>query len=102
MSVDLDPGILDQWDPRNGGTIDPRFGSWDRQLEKGLPDCRVAFNDRERNRVPMGRMMWDMVFCSQCHKLYGACSPNIAHIFYICDACVREKGPPPDCIQVAP
>lgn len=101
MTVTLDPGVLDKWDSRNGSTIDPREGSWDRQLEKGLPDCRVAFQDRERNRVSIGRMMWDKVFCAQCHKLCMACSPNIAHVFFICDACVYVNGPPPDCIQVA-
>lgn len=100
MLPDLDPKWVDKWDSRNGSTLDPREGSWDKQLEKGLPDCRVAFQDREANRHPVGRMMWDKVFCAQCHKLYGACSPNIAHIFYICDPCVRVNGPPPDCVQV--
>jgi hypothetical protein len=98
--IDLDPKHVDQWDPRNGSTIDSRFGSWDRQLEKGLPDCRVAFGERERQRVPIGRMMWDKVFCAQCHELYGACTPNIAHVFFICDTCVRVNGPPADCVEV--
>lgn len=99
LKVDLDPRILDKWDSRNGNTIDARNSSWDKQLEKGLPDCRVSFGDRETSRVPVGRMMWDKVYCAQCHKLCMACSPNIAHVFYLCNSCAHN-GPPPGCIEV--
>lgn len=100
MSVDLDPRHVDQWDSRLGSTINPRNSSWDRQLEKGLPDCRVAFQDRERNRVVRGRMLLDKVFCAQCGGLYGAVTPNVAFVFFLCDPCFYKGGTPPGCVKV--
>lgn len=82
-------------------SIDPRNHNWETGLEKGLPDCRVKPFEREKSAVQIGRMQWDLVFCAQCHKPYGAVPPTCPHVFYICDDCVYINGAPPDCIQVA-
>lgn len=81
-------------------SIDPRNHNWETQLEKGLPDCRLKPFDREKDRVQIGRMHWDKVFCAQCFKPTGAVPPDCPHVFFICDDCVRVNGPPADCIQV--
>lgn len=81
-------------------SIDPANHNWEKQLEKGFPDCRLRPFDREKKMFRVGRMMWDIVYCAQCHEPYGACPPNVPHVFFICDRCVLEKGPPPDCVQV--
>lgn len=81
-------------------SLDPRNHNWETGLEKGLPDCRVKAIEREKTMVTIGRMQWDLVFCAQCSKPQGACPPNVPHIFFICDSCVRENGPPSDCIEV--
>jgi hypothetical protein len=80
--------------------IDPRNHNWDIQLESGLPDCRVKPFEREKSQVQIGRMMWDLVYCAQCFKPQAAVTPNVPHVFFICDLCVRFNGPPPDCIEV--
>ena len=81
-------------------SIDPRNNNWDTQLEKGLPDCRVAPFERGRNMVRIGQMMWDKVFCANCFKPTGAVPPYCPHVFFICDECVYTNGPPPECVQV--
>jgi hypothetical protein len=81
-------------------SIDPRNGSWDKELETGLPDCRVRPFERENHQVQIGRRKWDIVFCAQCHKPYGATPPSAPFIFYICDACVRENPPPVEIMQL--
>jgi hypothetical protein len=81
-------------------SIDPRNHNWEKQLEKGLPDCRVKPFEREKAAVQIGRMQWDTVFCAQCFKPSGAVPPNVPHVFFICDECVYTNGPPPECVQV--
>ena len=81
-------------------SLDPRNHSWEREFEDGLPDCRVSPLAREQNRVPVGRMSWDIVFCAQCHKPYGATSPDCPHVFYICDSCVRLNPPPSEIMKL--
>lgn len=88
-------------------TLDPRDGDWCKELEKSivtghvLPDCRVKPIEREHNRVQIGRMMWDKVFCADCGTVYGASPPNSPFVFYVCDLCVRKKGSPPGAIQTS-
>jgi hypothetical protein len=81
----------------------PRNGSWERQFEMGLPDCRLSYLEREKARVPMTFIgqSWDTVFCALCHKPYMAVPPDCPHVFYICEGCFLEQGAPPDCVQVS-
>jgi hypothetical protein len=83
---------------------DPRNGGWERELEKNgaysLPDCRVSFLERDKHRVFIRGQAWDIVYCAQCHKPWMGVNPDCPHVFFICDPCVKEKGPPPDCVQV--
>ncbi len=73
---------------------------WDRQLEGGLPDCRVRRSDRERAIVNRGRMAFEKVYCANCHKEAGLVTAEwTAHVFFICDDCARTGGPP-GCIEV--
>lgn len=101
MPADLDPKHVDSWDSRLGNTVDARLKSWDTHLEKNRPDCRVSFENRERSRVQIGRMMWDKVYCAQCHKVQGAVLPSVAHVFFVCDVCFAKTGQPPGCVQVS-
>jgi hypothetical protein len=87
-----------------GVSLNPADRNWDKELEKNgsflLPDCRVKPLERERFQFKIGRLVLDQVFCASCHKPWGGVTPNVTHIFYICDDCVRMNGPPPDCVQV--
>ena len=85
---------------RGLASVDPRNHSWDRGLEGGLPDCRVSPFARDGNRMAVGRMSWDIVFCAQCHKPYGATHPSCPHVFYICDSCVRLNPPPSEIMKL--
>ena len=86
---------------------DPRNGSWEKEFEKNgsyaLPDCRVSFLERDKNRVFLPRIgqAWDIVFCAgPCSKPKMAAPPDCPHVFFICDDCVNEYGAPSDCVQV--
>ena len=81
-------------------SVDPRNHSWDRELEEGLPDCRVSPFAREYKRVAIGRMQWDIVFCAQCHKPQGAVPPACPHVFFICDQCMNDHPPPPEIMRL--
>jgi hypothetical protein len=75
--------------------------NWDRQLEFGLPDCRLSGSSRDKT-VVVGRMEFERVFCANCGKSGGAVTAGwCSHIFYICDQCDEKLGPPPGCIEVA-
>jgi hypothetical protein len=81
---------------------DPRNGSWERQFEMGLPDCRMSYLERDQHRVYFKHIgqAWDIVYCASCHTAQMATPPDCPHVFFLCDKCFYEKGPPPDCIQV--
>lgn len=67
---------------------------WDKQLEGGLPDCRLSSEGaRARTQVRIGGKWWELVFCANCGKPYGAVTPEwSAHVFYICTPCVEAHG----------
>src|SRR5258708_32642837 len=73
---------------------------WDKEIETGLPDCRVSYTNRDKQRVIRGRMVWEMVYCASCSKLHGLATVETPHIFFVCDACVTKQGPPPGCKEV--
>lgn len=79
-----------------------RDGNWDRQLEGGLPDSRLAGTARERTTVVWARMLWERVFCANCGADGGIVTADWSpHVFYICDGCAQELGPPPGMVEVA-
>jgi hypothetical protein len=80
-------------------SINPRNHSWEKSFEGDLPDCRVSPFERESHRVAIGRMLWDIVFCAQCHKPQGASPPSCPHVFFICDSCVTNHPPPPEIMR---
>lgn len=77
------------------GLIDRRLeANWDRQLEEGLPDSRLR--NREKNRVYRGGLWWEPVYCADCGIPGGLVTADwAAHVFYVCDDCVGQKGEPP-------
>ena len=85
------------------GMIDRRLERmWDRQLEEGLPDCRLR-NGREGDRVQRAHMWWDRVYCASCGALKGLVTSDwTPHIFYLCDPCVAKLGPPPGAVEIFP
>jgi hypothetical protein len=75
---------------------------WDRQLESGLPDCRLSGTAREQTTVTLGRMTFDRVFCAQCGCDGGLVTSEwCPHVFFLCDTCARVHGPPPECVEVS-
>jgi hypothetical protein len=84
------------------GMVDRRLERmWDRQLEEGLPDCRLR-SGRETKRVQRAHMWWDQVFCASCGMLKGLVTSDwTPHIFYICDPCVAKLGPPAGAVEAA-
>ena len=63
---------------------------WDREIESGLPDCRVRYSDR--NPVTYRQMPMDKVYCANCHRLQGMATIWTPHVFFICDACFIKSG----------
>lgn len=82
-------------------SLDPRNHNWEKELEGGLPDCRVRPMEREAARIVIGKGWWDKVFCANCGEPSGAVPPNCPHVFFICGTCVGQSGPPPGCVQVS-
>lgn len=82
-------------------SLDPADHNWERELERGLPDCRIRPIDRDMARYRHGRLVLDRVFCGSCHEPFGGVMPNCPHVFYICDDCARVKGAPPECVEVS-
>lgn len=75
---------------------------WDRQLEGGLPDCRLKFGEREKVRRRLGRMEMDVVYCAgPCGKEQGLVPIHCPHVFFICDACfaLANNLPPPGTVE---
>jgi hypothetical protein len=72
-------------------------GSWNRELEGGLPDCRLIGPRRRATTVPLtmllGRMLMERVFCGNCGADGGLVTAEwAAHIFYLCDDCAHTHG----------
>lgn len=68
---------------------------WDRQLEDGLPDCRLPYGKRIDSQITRGRMAFDIVYCANCHRPQGlAPVSGTSFVFFICDPCVGRQGPP--------
>jgi hypothetical protein len=74
---------------------------WDRQLEMGLPDCRLSGTNRERTTFQLGRMTFEQVYCANCGAPGGGVTAEWStHVFYVCDTCARALGPPPGLVEV--
>lgn len=69
---------------------------WDKALEAGLPDCR----SRERTTFWRGRAQWEVVYCANCGVASGGVTPNVPHVFFVCDRCFDVMGAPPGTIKV--
>jgi hypothetical protein len=71
--------------------------SWNRELEFGLPDCRLNFdraNKQAQAMSPHGRMWMERVFCANCGCDGGLVTPEwAAHVFYLCQECADKYGP---------
>jgi hypothetical protein len=66
--------------------------SWNRELEYGLPDCRLNF-DRANKQAMHGRMWMEKVFCGNCGCDGGMVTPEwAAHVFFLCDDCAKRYG----------
>lgn len=73
---------------------------WDRQLEEGLPDCRLSGTARDNDTVVHAGMLWERVYCANCgHNGRLVTADFAAHIFYICEPCFAQLGPPPGAIE---
>ncbi len=80
-----------------------RDGSWEKELEGGLPDCRLTGSARDRKTISYARMLWEKVFCANCGCNGGYVTADWSpHVFYICDACVGKMGAPAGCVEVIP
>jgi len=73
---------------------------WDKELEGGLPDCRLSPSTREKSIVMRGRMAFEKVYCANCGVESGLVTAEwSAHVFYVCNACVGINGAPPGCVE---
>jgi hypothetical protein len=67
--------------------------SWNRELESGLPDCRLRGPRRRATTVPLGRMLMERVFCANCGGDGGLITAEWSpHVFYLCDECAATYG----------
>ena len=67
--------------------------SWDRQLEGGLPDCRLLPSRRRATTVPLGRMLMERVYCGNCGCDGGLVTAEWSpHVFYLCEECAVTHG----------
>ena len=74
---------------------------WDRQLEEGLPDCRLSGTNRERTTFQLGRVTFEQVYCANCGDPGGGVTADWStHVFYICNTCARLLGPPPGAVEI--
>lgn len=72
---------------------------WDREFESGLPDCRL----QAKPTVVHGGRLWEMVYCADCGEPYGLVTAEFsAHVFYVCELCVKRKGAPPGVKEIRP
>jgi len=67
---------------------------WDKQLEGGLPDCRLTGGNRDATAITRYGMSWQRVFCASCGRPAGLCTEWTPHVFYVCDQ--------PECLATAP
>ena len=66
---------------------------WDRELEGGLPDCRLTGHRRRATLVPLGRMMMERVYCANCSADGGLVTAEwTTHVFYLCELCKDKYG----------
>jgi hypothetical protein len=73
---------------------------WEPYHNFGLPDCRLEYSARDNNRVVVGRVACDVVFCANCHQKAGlAPAEHTPFIFFICNDCAH-LGKPPGTVQV--
>lgn len=67
--------------------------NWDRELENGLPDCRLRGPRRRATTVVRGCMLMERVFCANCGADGGLITAEWSpHVFYLCDACAETHG----------
>ena len=73
---------------------------WDRQLEGGLPDCRVAESQRDEHKIVRGQNVFDLVYCGSCSKPSNYMTPDSSpFVFYLCDSCA-EKGMAGEAVRI--
>lgn len=74
---------------------DFRLGrDWNREVELGLPDCRLSYHRRAPVFLHGTRLAVDPVYCANCGGLEGYATVHTPHVFFICDACVGVHGRP--------
>jgi len=72
--------------------------TWNRELEAGLPDCRLMGPRRRATTVPLntaslGRMLMERVFCGNCGGDGGLVTAEWSpHVFYLCEECAASHG----------
>lgn len=65
--------------------------SWDRELEQGLPDCRLRGPGRRARTVVYRGQLFERVYCANCGADGGLVTAEWSpHIFYLCDRCARD------------
>ena len=78
--------------------------NWDKELEFGLPDCRLANSvQRERKTVVRGRMVFEVAFCANCGEPDGLVTADWAvHVFCLCNKCAEHmrKNPLPGIVEI--
>lgn len=70
---------------------------WDKQLEFGLPDSRLAVRrDITVPRLtPFGKQEMELVFCASCGADGGLITADWSpFVFYVCDECVAKHAAP--------
>jgi hypothetical protein len=78
--------------------------NWDRELELGLPDCRLSNTvQRERKTVKRGPLTYEMCFCANCGEPDGLVSAEwTPHVFCLCNKCAEfmRAKPLPGIVEV--
>lgn len=70
--------------------------AWDRELENGLPDSRLAGSRRRATTVSLRGQLMERVYCANCGADGGLITAEWSpHVFFICDGCVGTRGEPP-------
>lgn len=68
-----------------------------------LPDARLGLWARAKRTAVVlgGSLVYERVFCVNCGVPQGAV-PAGCPVFFLCDDCVGQWGPPPGCLEVTP
>ena len=67
---------------------------WDKQLEEGLPDCRVTEHRRDEHKIIKGSNAFDLIFCGSCSKPSDFMATNdTTFAFYLCNDCASKMAP---------